>query len=252
MKNKVCIIIGIFLFASACNHKQKLEFSLLETQTADTIAIHINNIPTYESLFTLLKEIDIQFQSDLMLNQPVPSNIPEQEALQTGILIADLCYLRYFDQVNLSLNTADYISQRFTSLSIPHQKVQASVELLENNLYSQDSALILLTEAFNMLSEDLILAERNALANLLIAGVWIENGRLMLNDTNFIRSDIEIRTKTWNNHISVLPQIISSFEIINHPEVQKITELLKQDGNNSSTMKNLSYDIVNIIMYMEW
>ncbi|MEA1873980.1 MAG: hypothetical protein U9N51_06070 [Bacteroidota bacterium] len=213
MKLKQIIFIGYCLLIFACGQKQETEFIIDEDAIANTIQLLPDSIPNYEDMIAPLEHANINYQAELMPEKIIMPENYEQIALQTGILLADLSYLRYFNRVNLSMEYAAELENRFLALDLPRDEILFAVEKIERNLYASDSLLQILNQAYTSVTSDLIQAQRSALAGLIITGIWLESNRLMLADETVENESIRnAMLQTQCTEFKSLVPVLKAFE----------------------------------------
>ncbi|MDA3910401.1 MAG: hypothetical protein PF448_03470 [Bacteroidales bacterium] len=221
MRQKQYILILGCLLIFACGHKQESAFVIDENAIGDDIQLLPNSIPNYEDMIAPLEHANINFQAELMPEEIIMPENYEQIALQTGILLADLSYLRYFNRVNLSMEYAAELESRFLALDLPRDEILFAVEKIERNLYVSDSLLQILNQAYTSVTSDLIQAQRSALAGLIITGIWLESNRLMLSDETV--EDESVREAMLQTQCAEFESLIPVLKAFEHDEIQKLT-----------------------------
>ncbi len=205
MKRTILIILAFGFFLSSCQDKGKAVFDMDTSSQKVEIQLIPDSLPNYQDIIDLLSQAGIAYQTLVEADYLMP-DVNEQIALQTGILIADLSYLRYFDKVNLSMQYAADLDERFLALDLPTEQIRQAVMDIEENMFNSDTSLMILNQAYTELTTQLIEAERSALAALIITGFWIETSHLMLNDKS-VNKD-ELRNEAWVKHCQEIQQVL--------------------------------------------
>jgi len=250
MKLKQYIFIACCLLIFACGQKQKAEFIIDENAIGDTIQLLPDSIPNYEDMIAPLEQAKINFQAELMPEKIIMPENYEQIALQTGILLADLSYLRYFNRVNLSMEYAAELENRFLALDLPRDEILFAVEKIERNLYASDSLLLILNQAYSSVTSDLILAQRSALAGLIITGIWLESNRLMLSDETV--ENESIRNAMLQTQCAEFDKLIPVLNAFEHAKVRELTRTISDCNCDSQALKENTEFWVKQTMRETW
>ncbi len=232
--DKLVWIACLVCFMVSCHNKPSKQFSL-ETNGMTTV-VFPDTLPSYYDLISPLEKSGISYQAHLLEHCPEMSNSREQLAVQTGIIIADLAYLRYFERVSESKIYAQMLDKRLLTLNIPQTEVRKTVEQIENHIYSGDSLMIVLSSGFDELTADLIESQRSALASLLMTGAWIESSYLMLN-TTLTNNTLDFDS-VWLKHVEFGETIFPMLENFKDNEIQNFYRDFNSTPDNE-TMKRL-------------
>ncbi|MFO7791313.1 MAG: hypothetical protein R6V32_12170 [Bacteroidales bacterium] len=208
--NKPVLHITIVLLSvmmCACNNQNEpgFVFDAEESQKANIDSL-IRSMPSYEDITMPMRKADINFQARLINTDPLP--VPEkhsQTALQTGIMLSDMAYCRYFEQVHKAMFLSSQIEERMKHLHIPSGQMKQITIELESHMYSRDTVVNILSDAYAELTDGLIEGQRTALAGLIMTGAWIESSRLMLGDTSL---NDDMASKHWDRSLSVLSSLL--------------------------------------------
>ena len=238
------------LLIFACGQKQESGFVIDENAIGDTIQLLPDSIPNYEDMIAPLEQANINFQAELMPEKIIMPENYEQIALQTGILLADLSYLRYFNRVNLSMEYAAELENRFLALDLPRDEILFAVEKIERNLYASDTLLLILNQAYTSVTSDLIQAQRSALAGLIITGIWLESNRLMLSDETV--ENESIRNAMLQTQCAEFESLIPVLNAFEHPEIQKLTDDITDCHCENQALKENTMFWVNRTMREHW
>ncbi len=239
--NKIFILPGSVLFAMillCCGSQDKsgFEFESEESQQHNIDSL-IRNIPPYEDIVSPLKEAEIHFQPQLLNLESV--RIPEKQslmALQTGVLMSDMVYCRYFEQVHKAMFLSSQIEDRMQALNIPTNKIQQVSIELETHMYSRDTVIDILSGAYADLNDGLIKSKRTAIFSLLTTGAWIESSRLMLADETV--SD-ELMIEHWNKYLNVLSSLIPMIDAFESGIPENLSDTLQEIAGISDRNKAL-------------
>jgi hypothetical protein len=175
-------ILAVSVLTVSCNNRNSSEFAFdSAVQQDETIDSLIDNMPSYERVILPVKKSQSQYNPELFSNNnlQLPAN-ETKAALQTGTLMSDLAYFRYYKQVHKSMHYASLLEKHMTAFDLPQNAVREMVIGLERNINDQDSIVSLLSNAYNKLSRKLTNADRSGFAVLIMTGSWIESNRLML------------------------------------------------------------------------
>jgi hypothetical protein len=250
MRLKLLILTLGCLLIFACGHKQESGFVIDENAIGDTIQLLPDSIPNYEDMIAPLEQANINFQEALMPEKIIMPENYEQIALQTGILLADLSYLRYFNRVNLSMEYAAELENRFLALDLPRDEILFAVEKIERNLYASDTLLQILNQAYTSVTSDLIQAQRSALAGLIITGIWLESNRLMLSDETV--ENESIRNAMLQTQCAEFDNLIPVLNAFEHDEIQKLTDDITDCHCENQALKENTMFWVNRTMGEVW
>jgi hypothetical protein len=203
-----CCGVLIMLILVCCNSKHESGFVIENTSSQQqNIDSLIQEVPSYQDIAKPLKEAEIQFHPDLL---PLEKrSVPQSQsiaALQTGILMSDMAYCRYFEQVHKAMFLSSQIEERMQALNIPTGEIQQVVIDLETHMHSRDTVIDILSGAYESLHDGLMKSKRTGISALIMTGAWIESSRLMLADKSVSN---EMATTQWNKHCDILPSIIS-------------------------------------------
>jgi hypothetical protein len=200
-------VVLIILSSVCCNSKNETGF-VFEDQVSQQQHIDslIRNVPSYEDIVKPLKESGIQFQSQLLNLQTLPVQDKQSiVALQTGVLLSDMAYCRYFEQVHKAMFLSSQIEDRMQALNIPTGEIQQIGIELETHMYSRDTVMEILSEAYTDLNDGLMKSKRTGISALIMTGAWIESSRLMLAD-NTVSDDMV--SQHWKKHRDVLSSLL--------------------------------------------
>ncbi|MGC9331558.1 MAG: hypothetical protein ACP5DZ_06755 [Bacteroidales bacterium] len=200
-------VVLIILSSVCCKSNDKSGFVFEEQeaqqQHIDTL---IRDLPSYEDIVHPMKEAGIQFQAQLLNLQTLPVQDKQSIiALQTGVLLSDMAYCRYFEQVHKAMFLSSQIEDRLQALNIPTGKIQQIGIELETHMYSRDTVMSILSDAYTELNDGLMKTKRTGISALIMTGAWIESSRLMLAD-NTVSDDIV--SQYWKKHRDVLSSLI--------------------------------------------
>lgn len=252
MKIKILLILGSFLFLFACGHKQKAPFVLNQEEVqTDKLEFVIDSLPSYNDLIAPLNKANIQFNYSLLPKDFILSKCKEQAGMQMGVLVADMCYARYFDNVNLSMQYASELEKRILALDLPQKEIHESVAMMEKNLYEKDTLIIVIGNSYSKLTENLLEAQRPALAVLVSTGLWLESARLMICDTT-TDSNIGIKSKVWEEHSKDLQYLLPIIKQLQNSEVQNIYNDLCELSTEVLENKASITSVCNSVILEEW
>ncbi len=172
----------IMFIGSSCTNQNTSEFAFDATaQHDETIDSLIDNLPPYEHVILPVKQSGSEYNPGLFYDNTIdlPSD-NTKAALQTGTLMSDLAYFRYYEQVHKSMHYASMLEKHINAFDLPQNDIRELIISLEQNINEQDSIIHLLGNAYNELNRKLTKAERTGFAVLIMTGSWIESNRLML------------------------------------------------------------------------
>ena len=250
MKRTILIILAFSFFLSSCQDKGKAVFDMDTSSQAPEFQLIPDSLPNYQDMIDLLSQAGIAYQKSLVEADYLMPNVNEQIALQTGILIADLSYLRYFDKVNLSMQYAADLDERFLALDLPTEQIRQAVMDIEENMFNSDTSLMILNQAYTELTTQLIEAERSALAALIITGFWIETSHLMLNDPSV--NNEELRNVAWEKHCQEIQQVLPALSNLTQTNIAALYSDFQEINCNQKDIKPLIATWRNSIRSDQW
>jgi hypothetical protein len=164
--------------------------SLKTTKEPDTIGISKEgDIPIFYNMYlsvemsSLFKSIGATYNEKL-LNSPDRVNtytLSTDKSLNLGAYAVDLCYARYFDQLNQAGKYLKSMHTLSSDLGIPDNKFVLSLKRIEININNKDSLIKIANELYTSTQKHLKESERESAAALVIAGGWTETMYIAVN-----------------------------------------------------------------------
>ncbi len=182
----VIIISGLFFYPNCKGEdsdKDRNADSLQNQNTDKTFKFKekLFSIPSPFVASDLIKEISDDFNSDLL--NPAENKInyttTSDKALNLGVYTADLAYSNVYEQFSSTTKYIKVVRNLSSELQIMNSYTDKVLENFEKNLNDKDSLNKIFTDAYR--ETDLYLSENNRqqVADLVVAGAWIEGLFLM-------------------------------------------------------------------------
>ncbi|OQY04137.1 MAG: hypothetical protein B6I20_03615 [Bacteroidetes bacterium 4572_117] len=186
IKSKLTNIFAIYLLFIAfgiigCNGNTSTENEFeIETKGSNKILKSVSKV--FETLPSPIETSKLIIQADVKFNYKILNpvkNVPYYEsskslALNLGIYCADMSYISYYDQKQLTLEYLSAIKTLADNLGIIQVMNKSDIIKLEDNIYNQDSIRVIVEDLFFNSGEYLNENNRPEMALLVQVGGWIE------------------------------------------------------------------------------
>ncbi len=171
----------IFLLFLGCDEVEVSENQILTEQNDNNKVLRSVNdvfltLPSPVETAELISQADVKFNSKIL--NPI-KNVPYYEsskslALNLGVYCADMSYVSYYDQKQLTLEYFSAIKTMADNLGIISTMNRNDIIKLEDHIFNQDSIRIILKDVF--FSSGKYLNENNQpeMALLVQIGGWLE------------------------------------------------------------------------------
>ena len=189
-KNLLVLLAGTFLF-TACNtsntSNEDLDVSTFEVpdslfnevvleQDQEVIEEIISNISSPVEMSALLKDEGIQFNYKFLAptDDVDEFNTSFKQALNLGVLGADMGYLNIYNKTGAVINYITAIKELSDELKVGQFFNFETLKRLATNSENIDSLMYMSISAFDKMDSYLVENNRASLSSLLVTGVWIE------------------------------------------------------------------------------
>ncbi len=215
----------LFLFFGCAETEVSEDQSLIETTRNNKVLLAVNDV--FKTLPSPIETSKLIAQSDVKFNNKILNpikNVPYYEtskslALNLGVYCADMSYVSYYDQKQLTLEYLSAIKTLADNLGIINTMNKNDILKLEDNIFNQDSIRIILEDIF--LSSGKYLNENNQpeMALLVQIGGWLEGMYLAMQlATQSIQINKELVDRIIEQRES-LDLVVSSLESYSDYEV---------------------------------
>lgn len=258
MNTRVIHIFYLFLtiLLIACNtnnkeNKSEEDVSLIGSEALRkqiNVQNFFNTIPSAVDIFKIIDQTRLNYNPDY-LNDPTKYkeySLEKSRVLNLGVYGADLAISGVFNQTQKSvlfLKCTNYLAQELGISSAFNEK---TMDRLENNKESRDSALKIISEAFKRADKIFTENKRNELSVLMIAGAFIESmyvaGEYALskqNDSLSVKKIMEI----YIQQDEALSYLINLLEITDNMEESDISDIKEKLKNIHTHLKKSNNDI---------
>lgn len=226
MKHSIVIGLVILLFVG-CNNHPANQFKIKNNN--QTLAIQWpDTLPTYNQITNILNESGCYFRPDFFYDIPTQNRSIEINALQAGIIMADIIYFYNQKKVTLTKKQLLHLEKKLQRARINSKDLKETMYQLETHIQSSDTAITILSNTFSDFTKNLHESQQSALAALITSGFWIESTRIATGLTNFNSTK---NSHTWHQHTHYGDVIIGMLETIDLPNSQLI---YKQHKNLTS------------------
>ena len=286
----ISLFIASFLFTScsnsAINEEEELDIeSFSETLSdeqfdmeldKDVIGEIIQNISSPVEMSALLKDEGIEFNYKYLSST---DNVDEfntsfKQALNLGVLGADMGYLNMYNKTGAVLNFITAIKELSDELKVGQFFNFETLKRLATNSENIDSLMYISISSFDKMDNFLRDNNRSNISALLVTGVWIE-GAYLASQVILENDNIAIRERVAEQGI-ILDQLMlvlnhykndqSFFKLISKLEKLKLlldkveiietegdAEMIEVDGilmavSNTTTSINMSDELLNDII----
>lgn len=189
-KNLLILLAVTFLF-SACNTSNTtsddLDVSTFEVpdslfnevtieEDQEAIAEIISNISSPVEMSALLKDEGIEFNYKFLAptDDVDEFNTSFKQALNLGVLGADMGYLNMYNKTGAVINYITAIKELSDELKVGQFFNFETLKRLATNSENIDSLMYMSISAFDKMDAYLVENNRGSLSSLLVTGVWIE------------------------------------------------------------------------------
>ena len=237
IKTKILLLVifTTFIFSCSTNEKKEELDTVSNNENTKPLVTMIDgkifSVPSPYEFILFIKQLNIPYNHALLNPAGNHSQYTSsfQKCLNFGVYGIDLAYVTVFEQSSTALNYFAAIRSLSETIDLSDVFDIKTIERLENNMNTQDSLLIILTNTYRDADKILKNEKQKHEAALIIAGSWIESLYLLT----------QIHKEK--------PNQISIQKIAEHKYyAENILALLRPYYNNSEEFKILIDEIVNI------
>jgi hypothetical protein len=213
LKNQILTLSIIAIFAVSCGDDKPIEDQTEDPVIEDTnenqlmeIDGKLFSIPSPIQTAMLIKGSGANYNKEI-LNEPSKStnySTNFKKAINLGIYGADLGYVTMYDQTQDAISYLTAVKSLGDDLGVSSAFDLELVERFEKNIGSQDSLLVLVSDAYKSSDRYLKNNQQNDIGGLILAGGWIEslyfatNSAEMTGNKEIIKRVGEQKTTIYN------------------------------------------------------